>query len=96
MVPSPAKLAKEKACLKGRGTIVQDMADLSNISNLFTVNHIASPAYPGDLPDFVNAGQDYGTYFIKVHKDIGDTKTKPDGAVCAYIPGMRMAVICSK
>lgn len=89
-------LNNEKACLQGRGTIVKDVEALTNISNLFSVNNIASPDYPGDLPDFVTSSLDYGTYFIKVHKDSGDTKAKPDGAVCAYIPGMRMAVICSK
>ena len=52
--------------------------------------------YPGDLPDFITASLDYGTYFIKVHKGIGNKKSNPDGAVCAYIPAMQMAVICSK
>ena len=59
-------------------------------------NFIAAPNYAGDLPDFVTANQDYGTYFIKVHKGIGDKKSKPEGAVCAYILAMQMAVICSK
>ena len=72
------------------------MGALSDISNMFLVNNIAAPNYPGDLPDFVTSGQDYSTYFIKVHNNSGGKKAKPDGVVCAYIPAMQMAVICSK
>ena len=81
MLPSATVLASKKERLQGRGSIVEDMEALSDISNLFSVNNIAAPNYPGDLPGFVTAGQDYSTYFIKVHKGSGDAKATPDGAV---------------